>query len=222
MTIEIEVSGFSSAATENLVTFDGIAAIVKAASPTRIIATVPESIATGPVNVQVGKETAIGPVFTVDGRLAFVGEYIAQDYSMKYSGEPDGIVIDTTTTLSGEAKISAHLPKDGTNFLQLNFADFIGEGLLQTVPVSIDGFDESYFITVVKEQSLASVSGSEFKLNKTTFEVTAIGAGGTILTLPGEFSGEGLLMDDSSILLNFTYRILFFGTLSGEAVLQKQ
>jgi hypothetical protein len=142
---------------------------------------------------------------------------------MKYTGEPDGIVVDTTITVIGEAKISAYLSKDGTDLLQLNFAEFIGEGLLQTVPVSIDVFDEyaSYFITVVKSPSLARISGGEFELNKTTFEVTAIGRG-NILTLPGEFSGEGLLMDDGAILLNFKYRILFFGTLSGEAVLQKE
>jgi hypothetical protein len=225
ITVEIEGSGFGSIVAENMVTFDGINAAVKAASATRIIAIVPEGVATGPVNVRVGEETAVGPVFTLDERLAFVGEYIAQDYSMTYTGEPDGIAIDTTITVSGEAKISVNLSKGSINHLELNFEDFIGKGLLQTIPVSVDIDDlstyESYLIAVVEHQSLASVSSGAFELNKIAFEVTAIG-GGTILTLPSEFSGEGSLMDDGSILLNFSYRILFFGILSGEAILEKQ
>lgn len=64
---EVTIKGinFSPDPTDNIVTFNGVDAPVYNASDTLLITEVPDGAATGPIEVAVGEETAVGPVFTV-------------------------------------------------------------------------------------------------------------------------------------------------------------
>ena len=65
---EVTISGmnFSTSATSNIVTFNGITANVTSATATQLKAKVPNGAATGAVAVTVNGKTATGPVFSVD------------------------------------------------------------------------------------------------------------------------------------------------------------
>lgn len=216
MSVEIEGSGFSATAAENIVTFDGIAVTIEAASPTRIISTVPEGVATGPVNVQVGEETAVGPVFTLDERLAFVGEYRVQDYEMRITETSEQT--DTTLSLEAILEIDISLFGDDSNGIKIDIKEFVEEGLKELYLVL--GIEYSGHLLVLLNQPVAMVRGDEFKFSTINFEIT----NGNIRIL-GEFTGSGGLIDGEAILLRFVYAIVGGGvtySLEGEAVLQKQ
>ncbi len=80
--IEITGVGFSSVPAENVVTFNGIEAIVSTSSSTSILAIVPENATTGPVIVTVGGLSQTGPDFVVldefetpeNFKVAFLGD----------------------------------------------------------------------------------------------------------------------------------------------------
>ena len=59
----IKGSGFSSTISDDVVAFNGIAAVVTSASSTQIITSVPLAAGTGPVSVTVAGATATGPSF---------------------------------------------------------------------------------------------------------------------------------------------------------------
>lgn len=63
--ITLTGTGFSSTATLNTVKFNGIVAVVKSATVTKLVVTVPATATTGTVSVQVGDNTTTGPMFTV-------------------------------------------------------------------------------------------------------------------------------------------------------------
>lgn len=63
--VTITGTGFNTVASQNSVTFNGLAAIVGGATPTTIVATVPAGVSTGPVSVTINGERTVGPVFTV-------------------------------------------------------------------------------------------------------------------------------------------------------------
>jgi hypothetical protein len=64
---QVTITGvnFSSALSENAVTFSGVPAIITSANTTQIVTTVPTNAVTGPVVVVVNGQMATGPAFTV-------------------------------------------------------------------------------------------------------------------------------------------------------------
>lgn len=70
---QVTISGnnFSSTASDNVVTFNGVRAELNSATTTELVAFVPFDATTGPVEVTVNGQTATGPTFTVitTGRL---------------------------------------------------------------------------------------------------------------------------------------------------------
>ncbi|MBO9539123.1 IPT/TIG domain-containing protein [bacterium] len=68
-TVSITGSGFNTLPGANLVAFNGVIAVVTAATPTNLTATVPAGATTGVVTVQNGDRSATGPVFTLTGML---------------------------------------------------------------------------------------------------------------------------------------------------------
>ncbi|MDZ7807217.1 MAG: IPT/TIG domain-containing protein [Gracilimonas sp.] len=69
--VTITGSNFSSTASDNIVTFNGVRAELNSAAATELVAFVPFDATTGPVEVTVNGQTATGPTFTVitTGRL---------------------------------------------------------------------------------------------------------------------------------------------------------
>jgi hypothetical protein len=63
--VTIKGKGFGINIADNLVKFNGVAAIVTSSSATEIVTTVPANATTGNVTVQVGSNTATGPAFSV-------------------------------------------------------------------------------------------------------------------------------------------------------------
>jgi hypothetical protein len=63
--VTIHGTGFSTTATQNVVAFNGVSAVVKSATDSLIVATAPKGVATGPVSVSINGERTVGPVFTV-------------------------------------------------------------------------------------------------------------------------------------------------------------
>jgi YD repeat-containing protein len=64
---EVTLTGtaFSTTAAQNIVKFNGVAAVVKSATATQLVVTVPASATTGTVSVQVGDKTVTASMFTV-------------------------------------------------------------------------------------------------------------------------------------------------------------
>src|SRR5262249_29561530 len=62
-TVTISGNGFSTTPANNKVFFNGLAAIITAATATQLTVTVPTGISTGPVTVQTNGAGASGPVF---------------------------------------------------------------------------------------------------------------------------------------------------------------
>uniref|UniRef100_UPI003DA05316 beta strand repeat-containing protein n=2 Tax=Xanthomonas oryzae TaxID=347 RepID=UPI003DA05316 len=70
-TVKIKGQGFSAAATQNAVKFNGVVATTVAATVNEITATVPTGATTGPISVAVGTAVAASPVnFVVDAAAA--------------------------------------------------------------------------------------------------------------------------------------------------------
>jgi len=69
--VVIAGTNFSTALTENLVKFNGVTAVVKSATATKLVVMVPSGGSTGAITVRVkNSETATGPVFTYVTPLA--------------------------------------------------------------------------------------------------------------------------------------------------------
>lgn len=78
--IEVTITGknFMPNLTDNIVAFNGTTATLKTATVTQLVAVVPTGAGTGPVTVQVGGNTTMGPVFT------YVEGQVTQPYYIKY------------------------------------------------------------------------------------------------------------------------------------------
>jgi hypothetical protein len=63
--VTVHGTGFSKTATQNVVAFNGVVAMVTSANDSLIVATAPAGVATGPVSVSINGERTVGPVFTV-------------------------------------------------------------------------------------------------------------------------------------------------------------
>ncbi len=67
--VSIYGENFSTTLSENIVSFNDAVALVTSASPTQIVATVPDDATTGPVKVVVNGVVALGPQFAVESSL---------------------------------------------------------------------------------------------------------------------------------------------------------
>ncbi|MBS0027544.1 IPT/TIG domain-containing protein [Chitinophaga sp. 22321] len=88
--IIIKGMGFSANAGDNIVTFNGIAVPVTAATDTTLQVTAPIGVTTGALKVKVGTLDATGPVFKRAGVMTIAGGPDAGDFS-----NPSGVAVDT-------------------------------------------------------------------------------------------------------------------------------
>src|SRR5699024_7143318 len=97
--VTIYGNNFSSSTTENVILFNGVPAEASTASETKLETMVPEDAQTGPVTVTVSGKAVKGPVFTIDERIKFEGDYAAQKYSLNTSSSstPDSTIEMTGT-----------------------------------------------------------------------------------------------------------------------------
>ena len=84
-------TGFSTSAAQNIVKFNGASAVVKSATATQLVVTVPANATTGTVSVQVADKTVTGSMFTVVAATAPTLSSIA----------PTSGKVGSTVTLSG-------------------------------------------------------------------------------------------------------------------------
>lgn len=220
MTVEIEGLGFSSFPEENNVTFNGIPAEVQASSINRIITMVPEGVSTGPVNVEVGEETGIGPVFTLDDRLAFIGQYVTQDIEIRFIENEGNSTRDTTFTIGNSYRIQLELLDSSSNRLKVDIGDFVDQSFRDSF-IALFGNEARGVLFLFSDQPVAKVNSDSFTLSTVSFEIS----NGTS-SLLGEFSGEGTLMEGDAIAFNFIYKIVGDDgvdiSLSGEELLERQ
>lgn len=218
-TVAIEGLGFSATASENIVTFNGVAATVEEASSTRLITTVPVGISTGPVNVQTDGETAIGPIFTLDSRLAFIGEYQAEDYEIRVTVAPGSV--DTTVTVESTSDIDIDLIGRDSDNIKIDIKEFLEEGFKEGLLAVSPNTEFFGILFVLLDQPIAIVRGDQCKISAINFEITDGNA-----RLLGEFSGSGMLIDSEAVLLRFEYKLVADGSTTylfqGEVVLEKQ
>ncbi len=88
--VTIKGMGFSTTATDNIVTFNGVPAIVSSATGAELKVKVPAGVTTGPVQVRTGSLDAIGPVFKRAGVITLAG-----GPSQNLFNSPAGIAADT-------------------------------------------------------------------------------------------------------------------------------
>jgi len=91
--VTITGSGFSSSPAANVVTFNGVAAVVKSASENTLVVTAPQGLSTGLVKVVNGSQTAISPTnFNRAGVITLAGGPGNKDISVSRFG--GGLVVD--------------------------------------------------------------------------------------------------------------------------------
>lgn len=197
--VEIEGLGFSGIAEENTVTFDGITAKVEAASPNRILTVVPDKVTTGPVQVQVAEEIAVGPVFTYDERLAFIGDYKSELYEMRVAQVSNGtIVLDTTITVRNSSDIDIGLVDGSVDEVALDIEEFLEDGL----NIALIAFGSSgTVLLILDEDVIAQVSGNAFEFKNIDITITA----GNDESALSKLKGEGILQEHGTLLLSFEY-----------------
>lgn len=176
--VNIEGSGFSPVATENIVTFNDIEADVIASTPSSVEAFVPDGAATGPIEVTVDDQTATGPVFTVESQMPGIS-----------SVTPESGTIGTEVTIRG----MNFSPNPSENTITFNGTeapvDQASDTLLVTevpdgattgpVEVTVDGETatgpEFTVITEGTLQVLTSTDGSDIDSDGYTVAVSGAG-----------------------------------------------
>ncbi len=108
---EVTISGsnFGSTIAENTVLFNGVEAQIISATPTQIVAEVPEGATGGPVEVRVGNEVAEGPVFEV----ITTGTLTVHVFTSGSSLDPDGYLITIDDAKPERVAINDTLTKSG-------------------------------------------------------------------------------------------------------------
>ncbi|MBO9727300.1 MAG: IPT/TIG domain-containing protein [Chitinophaga sp.] len=131
--VVISGTGFSTAATGNMVTFNGKPATVVSAADNKLVVTAPEGVATGPVAVSINGQKTVGNVFTVVPKpviktvaplsgpagavVDITGDYfstLADEVSVMFNGQP------AVVTTTGDRQISVKVPAGaGAGALQI-------------------------------------------------------------------------------------------------------
>lgn len=213
--VTITGMGFSVAASENMVSFNGTSAVVTAAAPEELQTTVPEGATTGPIEISVNGRSATGPAFSVDNRLSFEGEFENEEYDMMLVQIAGGNVSDTTITVTSSSELEIELVNSSMDEIELDIEEFLEDGI-NFFFSAIN--NPNAVILSVDEDAIAEVSGQEFELEDTDISVS--GGGDTIFA---ELTGEGVL-EDGNILFTFEYILMTGGiqlTFSGEVELVK-
>ncbi|WP_234572405.1 IPT/TIG domain-containing protein [Rhodohalobacter sp. 614A] len=214
--VTITGTGFSSMSSENMVEFNGTSAMVTSADSEELQTTVPEGATSGPIEVSVNGQSATGPVFSVDNRLNFTGEFENEEYDMMLVQISNGNTADTTITIPTTSEIEIELVNGSMDEIELDIEDFLEDGL----NFFFGAVNNPNVISfTVEDDAIAEVSGSEFELEDT--DISIFGSGDTIL---GELTGEGEFVD-GNVLFTFEY-VLITGnlqlTFSGEVEWIKQ
>jgi hypothetical protein len=102
--VTITGTNFSSTTASNTVTFNGTEATLTSASTTQLVTTVPSGATSGPVNVEVGGQTATGPNFTVT------------------AGQALSITSDSTFTVEENSTAVGTITANGPNGDDLTFS----------------------------------------------------------------------------------------------------
>lgn len=215
--VTIRGSGFSDRTTENTIEFNGTSAVVRFATPERLETTVPEEATSGPLEISVAGQSVIGPVFTVDLRGIFEGDYVSENYEI-HLFETDGsnVINDTTFTVDGGSEVDIRLPEDSINEIEVSMEDFVEDGI-NAAEIAVGG--DGILIVDFENVPIGEVSDNSFELNRIDFNVED-----GVDTVPGRITAEGVL-EGERITLSFEY---FFqagfnrATFSGEVELKKQ
>jgi|GEM_PF-3373290 len=189
--VTINGQGFENNISDNTVTFNGFPAMLNATTQNQLQVTVPIGATTGAVSVSVAGDTEQGPVFTIDERLKFMGDYENEDYDALFSR----VGLDTTLTVNSSSDVEIKLIANSTNEIEVDIRDFLEDGLNNMLGSSLINYS-------FDDDIIAIVDGDEFEIEE--FDFTVIEGS---FSAPAEFlEGEGKL-EDGVIVFSFRYII---------------
>ncbi|MGN6420775.1 MAG: IPT/TIG domain-containing protein, partial [Pseudobacter sp.] len=200
-TITVTGTGFSAVSAENMVTINGVATTVTAASETSLTLTAPPTVSTGDLKVAVHGQEALAPVpFKRAGVLTLVGG----PSSAVFSSGTVSMAIDSHDNLyvvDQEAKQVKKITPDGTvSVLQANGADIVWN---TPAGITIDKSDNIYVadagafnIRKITPAGVITVHTSGFAPNYITIDangviyagITGLAAGMNRVTTVGTYS----------------------------------